>query len=100
MQEVNIQPIGNRVLVKRLKAQTSKGGIILPDSAQEKPKQAEVVAIGAGKINDEGDLVRPSVKVGDTVIFSSYAGAKVKHSDESAEYLIMSEDEILAVVRE
>lgn len=94
-----IKPLGNRVLVKRFKAKTTKGGIILPDSAQEKPKEGEVVAVGPGKIDDEGKLHPMYVKVGDKVLFGSYAGTEVKQNDSDEELLIIAEDDILGVLR-
>jgi chaperonin GroES len=66
------KPLSNRVLIKRAKAQTTKGGILLPDSAQEKPKKGEVIAVGPGKFDDEGKLQPLHIKVGDRVLFSSY----------------------------
>ncbi|MCB1118723.1 MAG: co-chaperone GroES [Chlamydiia bacterium] len=94
-----IKPLGNRVLVKRSKAQESKGGILLPDSAQEKPKQGEIVAAGPGKYNDEGKLEQMHVKVGDQVLFSSYSGTEVKHpSGDNEEFLILAEDDILGII--
>ncbi len=93
-----IRPLGNRVLVKRFQAKTSKGGIILPDSAQEKPKQGEVVAVGPGKMNEEGKLEEMVLQVGDKVLFSSYAGTEVKTDDADSEYLIISQDEILGIL--
>lgn len=95
-----IKPLGNRVLVRRSKARASKGGILLPDTAQEKPREGEVVAVGEGKTNDEGTRQSPSVAVGDRVLFGSYAGTEVKHKNESEEeYLIMSEDDILGILQ-
>ena len=94
----NIQPLGNRVLVKRSLAKTTKGGIILPDSAKEKPKQGEVVAVGPGKMDDKGVLSPMNVRVGDLVLFSPYGGSEVKTDSRDEEYLIMSEDEILGVL--
>jgi chaperonin GroES len=91
-----IRPLGNRILVKRFKAKTTKGGIILPDTAQEKPKEGEVVAVGPGKTDEEGSVQALSLKVGDRVLFTSYAGTEVKHGDE--DYLIMSEDDVLGVL--
>ena len=91
-----IKPLSNRVLVKRSKAQTSKGGILLPDTAQEKPKEGTVVAAGPGIRNEEGSLTPMTVKVGDRILFSSYAGTEVKDSEE--EYLILSEEDILGVL--
>lgn len=91
-----IKPLGRRVLIKRTLAQKTKGGIILPDTAQEKPKQGEVVAVGPGKTEDDGTTMTPEVCVGDTVLFGAYAGTEVK--DEGEEFLIMSEDDILGVL--
>lgn len=98
MNETAIRPLGNRVLVKRATTKTTKGGIILPDNAQEKPKQGQVLAVGPGKMDEEGRLKPLHVKVGDTVLFSSYAGAPVKSADFEDELLVMSEDEILGVL--
>jgi len=93
----DITPIGDKVLIKRLDAeQTTKGGIVLPDTAQEKPKQGSVVALGDGKRQKDGSRAQFEVKQNDTVLFSSYAGTEVKIDGE--EYLIVSEDEILAVL--
>ena len=94
----NVKPLGNRVLVKRSKAQASKGGILLPESAQEKPKQGEVVAVGPGKIEEDGSLKSMNVAVGDLVLFGAYAGTEVKTEERDVEYLIMSEDEILGIL--
>ena len=94
----NIKPLGNRVLVKRSEAKATKGGILLPDTAKEKPKQGEVVAAGPGKIDEEGKLHPMAVRVGDTILFTAYAGTEVKNSDADAEYLIMTEDDILGVL--
>ena len=95
---MRLTPIGDRVVVKRLEAETrTKGGIVLPDSAQEKPKRGKVVAVGEGKRLDSGERVKPSVKAGDEVFFSSFAGTEITIEDE--EVLVMSQDDILAVVR-
>ncbi len=94
----HIKPLGNRVLVRRSQAKTTRGGIILPDSAQEKPKQGEVVAVGPGKRDDEGNLKSMTVCVGDTVMFTAYAGTAVKTDQQEEEYLIMSEEDILGVL--
>ncbi len=91
-----IKPLANKVLIKRSVAQMSKGGILLPDSAQEKPKVGEVVAVGPGKIDDKGALIKMSVNIGDKVIFSSFAGTEVKENEE--ELLILSEDDIFAIL--
>lgn len=91
-----IKPLGNRVLIKRSKAPTTKGGILLPDSAQEKPKEGTVVAVGPGKVDEHGKREVMQVKVGDLVLFSAYSGTEVKGDDE--ELLIISEEEILGVL--
>ena len=94
---LGIKPLGDRVVIERLEAeQKTKGGIVLPDSAKEKPKQGKVVAVGPGKALDSGETQKLEVKVGDTVIFSSYAGSEVTVGD--TDYLIMSESDVLAVV--
>ena len=95
---MKLQPLHDKVIVKRLEAETkTKGGIVLPDSAKEKPKRGKIVAVGEGKRLDNGQLVKPSVKVGDEVIFSSYAGTEFRVHDE--EVLIMGQDDILAILR-
>jgi len=93
MDNKKLKPLGNRILVQRSEAKTTKGGIILPDSAQEKPKQGKVVAVGPGKADDKGRVHPMDVKVGDEVLFSSYAGTEYKD-----EYLILSEEDLLAVL--
>ncbi len=93
-----MKPLGNRVLIKRAEAKTTKGGILLPDSAKEKPKIGEVVAIGPGKTDEEGKVLPMHVNIGDKVLFSAYAGTEVKSDDVSTEYLIMTEEEILGVL--
>ncbi len=94
----NIKPLGNRVLVKRSITKTTKGGIILPETAQEKPRQGEIVAVGPGKFDEKGVLQEMNVRVGDVILFSSYSGTEVKKENEEAEYLIMSEDDILGIL--
>jgi len=91
-----IRPLGNRVLIQRSKAPTTKGGILLPDSAQEKPKEGVVTAVGPGKVDDKGNKEPMNLKVGDRVLFSSYSGTEVKFDDE--EMLILSEDDVLGVL--
>ncbi len=92
-----IRPIGEKVLVKRLEAEEkTPGGIVLPDTAKEKPKEGRVVALGEGKRLESGQRAKFQVKVGDRVLFTSYAGTEVKVDAE--EYLLMSEDDILAVI--
>ena len=94
----NVRPLGDRVLLKRLEAEeTTPGGIVLPDTAKEKPKQGEVLAVGEGKTLESGEKAELQVDEGDTVIFNSYAGTEVTVDGE--EYLIMSEDNILAIVK-
>lgn len=93
-----IKPLGNRVLVKRSEAKATRGGILLPESAQEKPKQGEVVAVGPGKMDEEGRLTPMNVEVGDQVLFNKYAGSEVKTEETDAEYLIMTEEDILGVL--
>jgi len=93
-----IRPLSNRVLIKRCKAQASKGGILLPDSAQEKPKEGEVVSRGEGARKEDGTLEPMTVNVGDRVLYSSYSGTEVKGEDAEAEYLILSEEDILGVL--
>lgn len=93
-----VKPFGDRVLVKRTAAKSSKCGILLPESAQEKSREAEVVATGPGKYDEQGQLKPMHVKAGDSILFSSYAGTEVKTEDEQAEYLILSQDDILGVL--
>jgi len=94
---MKIRPLNDRILVKRLEEeQKTKGGIIIPDSAKEKPAEGEVVAVGAGKANDKGDRIPVQVKAGDRVLFSKYGGSDVKIDGQ--EYLIMREDDILGVI--
>lgn len=92
-----LKPLGNRVLIKRIEAKTTKGGILLPDSAREKPRQGEVIAVGPGKRDEQGIIEALSVKIGDQVLFGAYAGSEVK-TEEEGEYLILSEEEILGIV--
>jgi chaperonin GroES len=92
-----LRPLGDKILVKRLEAETkTKSGIVLPDSAKEKPKRGKILAVGAGKRLDNGEISTFSVKVGNEVIFTSYAGTEIKIDGE--ELMIMSEDDVLAVV--
>ncbi len=94
---MKIRPLHDRVLVKRLEEEAkSKGGIIIPDTAKEKPIMGKIVAAGKGKVKDDGTIVPLDVKKGDKVLFSKYGGTDVKVGDE--EYLILREDDILGVV--
>ncbi|MFT7617723.1 MAG: chaperonin GroES [Planctomycetota bacterium] len=94
---IKLQPLNDRVIVKRVEAESkTAGGIILPDSAKEKPKEGIIVAIGEGRLNKNGDRAPLQVKNKDRVIFSSYAGTEIKVDGE--DLLIMGEDDILAIV--
>ncbi|WP_028580189.1 co-chaperone GroES [Desulfogranum japonicum] len=94
---MKIRPLNDRILVKRLEGEEkTAGGIIIPDSAKEKPAEGEIVAVGPGKLSDAGERVAMDVAVGDRVLFSKYGGTDVKLDGE--DYLIMREDDILGVV--
>ena len=94
---MNIRPLHDRVIVKRVEEEkTSPGGIVIPDSATEKPIQGEVVAVGNGKLLDSGELRKLDLKKGDTVLFGKYSGTEVKVGGD--EYLVMREDDIMGVV--
>jgi chaperonin GroES len=94
---MKIRPLNDRLLVKRLKEEEkTAGGIIIPDSAKEKPAEGEVIAVGPGKTNDKGERVALQVKKGDRVLFSKYGGTDVKLDGE--DYLIMREDDILGII--
>ncbi len=94
---MKLQPLHDRILVKRLEEEEmTKGGIIIPDSAKEKPIKGEIVAAGPGKTDDKGNKIAMGVKQGDKVIFNKYAGTEIKVED--VEYLIMREDDILAII--
>lgn len=93
---VKIKPLGNRIVVRRSKAQTTKGGILLPDSAQEKPREGQVLAAGPGKTNENGQVETIAVKVGDRILFGAYAGTEFKQDEE--EYLILSEEDVLGIL--
>jgi chaperonin GroES len=95
---MKIRPLHDRVLVKRIEeSETVKGGIVIPDTAKEKPQQGEVIAVGNGKLLETGKRVAVGVKVGDRILFGKYSGSDVKI--EAEEYLIVREDEILGVLR-
>ena len=95
---MKLKPLGDKVVVKRLEAETTtKGGIVLPDTAKEKPKRGKVMAVGPGKTLDSGEVAKPTVKKGDQVIFSSFAGTEIEV--DGKEMLIMSTDDILAVLK-
>ena len=95
---MKIRPLNDRILVKRLEGEErTAGGIIIPDSAKEKPAEGEVVAVGPGKLNEAGERVAMDVAVGDRVLFSKYGGSEVKLDGE--DFLIMREDDILGVIQ-
>ena len=95
---MKIRPLQDRVLVKRIEEdlEKTKGGIIIPDTAKEKPQQGKVIAAGKGKANDDGKITPLDVKVGDTILFGKYSGSEIKIDGE--EHLIMREEDILGVV--
>ena len=94
---VKIRPLHDRVIVKRLEQeQKSAGGIIIPDTAKEKPQEAKVIAVGPGRRDEHGKLIAPEVKKGDRVLFGKYSGSEVKLDGE--EHLILREDDIMAVI--
>ncbi len=94
---MNIRPLQDRVLIKRLDEEEQvKGGIIIPDTAKEKPQEAEVKAVGPGKLDDDGKRVPMDVSIGDRVLVGKYSGSDIKIDDE--DYAILREDEILAVI--
>lgn len=94
---MKVKPLGERVLVKRIEAEeVKKGGIIIPDTAKEKPQQGEVVAVGPGKLDEKGKRTPMDVKKGDRILFGKYSGTEIEIDGE--EYLIMQEDDILAIV--
>jgi chaperonin GroES len=96
---MKIRPLHDRILIKRLEEEEkSKGGIIIPDTAKEKPQHGKVIAVGKGKILENGKVLPPDVKEGDKVLFGKYAGNEVKIDGE--EHLLMRENDILAVVQE
>ena len=94
---MKIRPLQDRVIVRRIEEEEkTKGGIIIPDTAKEKPQEGKVVAIGKGKVNDDGKLTPLDVKVGDKILFGKYSGSEIKMNGE--EHLIMREDDILGIV--
>ena len=95
--KLNLRPLGDRVILQRAEAEAkTAGGILLPESAKDKPKEGKIIAVGEGRILDNGERQKLNVKAGDRVLFSSYAGTEVKYQGE--EFLIMSESDILAVI--
>ncbi|MDD5505536.1 MAG: co-chaperone GroES [Candidatus Omnitrophica bacterium] len=96
---MDIKPLGDRIVVKPLEAESkSKGGIVLPDTAKEKPQEAKVVAIGKGKVLENGTVQAPEVKVGDKVLYGKYSGNEIT-TKEGEELLILREEDILAIIK-
>lgn len=94
---MNVRPLHDRIIVQRIEEGEQKiGGIIIPDTAKEKPQQGKVIAVGKGKVKDDGKVVPLDVKEGDTILFGKYSGQEIKIDGE--EYLIMREDEVLGVI--
>ncbi len=95
---MQIQPLGDRILVEVLEAkEKTKSGIVLPDTAKEKPQEAKIVAVGKGRVSDEGKTIAPEVKVGDKVLFGKYTGTEITVDEK--EYLILKEEDILAIIQ-
>jgi len=98
MATTSFTPLHDRILVRRVEeGETLRGGIIIPDSAKEKPQQGEVISVGKGKSNDEGKVFPLDVKAGDNILFGKYSGTEIKLDGE--EFLIMREEEVLGVIR-
>ncbi len=96
MSDVKIKPLGDRLIVKPIERETMKGGIIIPDTAKEKPMEGEVLAAGPGKLDDKGNRMPMDVKKGDRVLYGKYSGTEIKLDDET--YLIIHQDEILGIL--
>ncbi len=95
---MKIQPLADRILIEVLEAkEKTKGGIVLPDTAKEKPQEAKVIAVGKGKVNDDGKVVALQLKAGDKVLFGKYSGTEINIDEK--EYLILKEEDILAIVK-
>ena len=95
---MNLKPLGDKVIVEVLGAKDrTKGGIVLPDTAKEKPQEAKVLAVGSGKVLPNGKVIPPELKVGDTVLFGKYSGNEVKLNGK--EFLIINQDDVLAVIK-
>ena len=94
---MNLKPLNDRVLVKRLESEEkTAGGLYIPDTAKEKPSKGEIVAVGPGKVADDGKTIAMTVKKGDTVLFNKYAGTEIKL--DGVDHLVMREDDILAII--
>lgn len=96
MSDIKIKPLGDRLIVKPIERETMKGGIIIPDTAKEKPMEGEVLAAGPGKLDNNGNRTPMDVKVGDKVLYGKYSGTEIKLGDET--YLIVHQDEILGIL--
>ena len=95
---MKVKPLNDRVLVRRMEAEEKvKGGIIIPDTAKEKPMEGKVIAVGAGRLDDDGKRVPMEVKTGDRILFGKYAGTEIKIDDD--EHIILREDEILGIIQ-
>ena len=93
---MNIKPLADRVIVKPMEKETMKGGIIIPDTAKEKPMQGTIVAVGPGQVSDNGERVAPEVKKGDVVLYGKYSGTEV--NVDGVDYLILRESDVLAIL--
>jgi len=95
---MSVQPLGDRILVEILEAKDkTKGGIVLPDTAKEKPQEAKVISVGKGKVSDEGKAVPLELKTGDKILFGKYTGTEITVDDK--EYLILKEEDVLAIIK-
>ncbi|UCF36325.1 MAG: co-chaperone GroES [Acidobacteriota bacterium] len=95
---MKFKPLGDRILVKRVEAENvMRGGIVIPETAKEKPQEGKVIAVGTGKVLDSGETLKMAVKVGDSVLFGKYGGTEVTIDDE--EYLILREDDVLGILK-
>ncbi|MGB2579498.1 chaperonin GroES [Elusimicrobium simillimum] len=97
MSDINIVPLGDRIIVKPIEREVMKSGIIIPDTAKEKPMEGEVVAAGQGKLKDNGERLPMDVKKGDKVLYGKYSGTEVKINDKN--YLIMHQDDVLGIIK-
>jgi chaperonin GroES len=96
---MKVKPLKDRIVVKRLEGEEkTKGGIIIPDAAKEKPQEGRVVAVGSGRVTDNGQVVAPEVKAGDKILFGKYSGQEIKIDGE--EHLLLREDDILAIIED
>lgn len=96
MSQKKIKPLGNRIVIERKEALATKGGILLPESAKEKPRQGTVISVGPGRVDEKGKKHPLDLKEGDTILFSSYSGTEYKADDK--DYLILSEEDVLAIL--